>query len=592
MNPLRLASRSAPPRRPAPVFAALVALAFAWGATASAQSLPSLVPQDAAVAVGLHDLASESDRLQPFLDEAERLGLIDTVGSAIPEEATEELDVDVEEDPVPDALRGLETMDVLGQEAWLVVSASQSRPMPAATVIARVSSDTADAFATAMAEALDEDPGVARLEEEGRAFYTRMPSDEDEMPVPLAYAQSDDVLVASTDVEIVRFVLRAQSGVDEPSMDDASLYGSLQELGDGAVRWMVNADPLLAAAQPLADSTDFGPLLSRLRDAMRTAGPSAGVIRFTEEGIASAALQRPDASGPDASLHGLLTQSDAPGEEVLSFAPAGAIAVSAGTFDVNGWWSWLDDVLGTVTDQGVPTATEALAMFEIDARTVLLDWAGTRYAQVQASPPEAVEPGEAPDALLGSQVLLIDARDEAAAEEGLETLLGAIGPNLGAFTSPDAEGGATPTRVEVAGQEVLRLEISDGFLIDAAVVDGWVLLSGSSDATATALEAYAQGGGASVLNDAHAEVPSGVRGWAVSDAQGAVRGSVGGLVGQLQMMAGMSGAANLDFQSVDEAGSAVEAYAEFIAERLGVSVSYTTVEDGALRSQGSTAIDW
>lgn len=589
MTPTRLATPSTPLRRPIRLVAALAALAFAWGATASAQSLPSLLPQDAAVAIGLHDLASESERLQPFLDEAERLGLIDTVGAAIPEEATDELDV--EEDPVPEALRGLETMDVLGQEAWLVVSASQSRPVPAATVIARVSPETADAFATAMADAMDEDPGVARLEEEGRAFYTRLPSDDD-MPLPLAYARSDDVLVASTDVEIVRFVLRAQSGVDEPSMDGAPLYASLQELGDGAVRWMLDADPLLAAAQPFAASTEFGPLLSRFRDAIRTAGPSTGVIRLTDEGIASSELQRLDASGPDPSLHGLLTQSDAPGAEVLSFAPAGAIGVSAGTFDVNGWWAWLDDMLSSVAEQGVPTATEALAMFQIDARSVLLDWAGTRIAQVQASPPEAVQPGVAPDALLGSQVLLIDSRDDAAAEEGLATLLGAIGPNLGAFTSPDAQGSAAPTRVEVAGHEVLRLEISEGFLIDAAVVDGWVLLSGSSDATATALEAYAQGGGAEVLNDAHAQVPSGVRSWAVSDSQGALRGSVGGLVGQLQMMAGMAGGANLDFQSVDEAGTAIEAYAEFVAERLGASVSYTTVEGGTLRSQGSTAIDW
>ncbi|MDZ7799901.1 MAG: hypothetical protein U5K81_03780 [Trueperaceae bacterium] len=590
MTPTRLATPSAPLRRPIRLVAAVAALAFAWGATASAQSLPSLLPQDAAVAIGLHDLASESERVQPFLDEAERLGLIDTLGAAIPAEATDELDV--EENPVPEALRGLETMDVLGQEAWLVVSASQSRPIPAATMIARVSPDTADAFATAMADAMGEDPGVARLEEEGRGFYTRMPSDDDDLPLPLAYAQSDDVVVASTDVEIVRFVLRAQSGVDEPSMDDAPLYASLQELGDGAVRWMMDADPLLGAAQPFAASTEFGPLLSRFRDAIRTAGPSTGVIRVTDDGIASSELQRPDASGPDASLHGLLTQSDAPGAEVLSFAPAGAIAVSAGTFDVNGWWAWLDDVLGSVAEQGVPTATQALAMFEIDARSVLLDWAGTRIAQVQASPPEAVQPGVTPNALLGSQVLLIDSRDDAAAKEGLATLLGAIGPNLGAFTSPDAQGSAAPTRVEVAGHEVLRLEISDGFLIDAAVVDGWVLLSGSSDATATALEAYAQGGGASVLNDAHAQVPSGVRSWSVSDTQGALRGSVGGLVGQLQMMAGMAGGANLDFQSVDEAGTAIEAYAEFVAERLGASVSYTTVEDGALRSQGSTEIDW
>lgn len=592
MTPSRLQGSLVPtsPRLRVKGAALLAALALVWATVASAQSLPELLPQDVVLAVGLHEFEDQSERLRPFLDEAERLGLADTVGDAVPGDAAD--DLDDAEDAVPDALRELDAMDFLGQEAWLTVAASQARPMPAVTVIARVSDDAAAGLDEVMAAAVEEDPGVSRLEEEGRTLYTRVPSGGDDLPLPVSYAQSENVLVASTDVEVVRFVLRAQSGAGEPNMAGSALYASLRDLGEGTALGMLDADPLLAAAEPFAASTEFAPLVDRLRTAVQTAGPSVGLIRFSDEGIASSSRQLTDAQGPDGALHTLLTQSNAPGRDVLAFAPAESIAVSVGTFDVGGWWAWLDDVLGSVADEGVPTATEAVQMFGLDVNVALLDWAGSQIAQVQASAPEVAEPGVTPDALLGSQVLLIESRDDAAAETGLSALLGAIGPGLGGMTSPGGEAAPTPETVEVAGQQVLRLQIAEGFLIDAAVVDGWVLLSGSSDATTAMLEAYAQGGGATVLEDAAGGVPSDARAWSVTDGQRAMRGSVSGLVGQLQMMAGMAGAAELDFEDVDQAGAAVTEFAEFVAERMGPSVTVTTVEGDVLHTEGSTKIGW
>jgi hypothetical protein len=150
-----------------------------------------------------------------------------------------------------------------------------------------------------------------------------------------------------------------------------------------------------------------------------------------------------------------------------------------------------------------------------------------------------------------------------------------------------------PETVQVAGADVLRLPLSDTLVLDAAVVDGWVLLSGSPVATEAALAARASGtAGPAALRDAAAELPAAMRSWSLTNDRQAAGGSVEALVGQLQMLAGLGGASTLDFAAVDEASEAVTAYAAFLAERLGTSRSFTTVENGVLRSESRTFVAW
>src|SRR6056297_473664 len=116
-----------------PLVAAL-ALVVLLGAGV-AQRLPALLPADTAVALGLVDVQSQQARLQPFLDEAERLGLVGRLQAALPSDADDALDDGAA--AVPEALSELGVLDLLGREAWLAVSASPFNPLPSLTLIAR-----------------------------------------------------------------------------------------------------------------------------------------------------------------------------------------------------------------------------------------------------------------------------------------------------------------------------------------------------------------------------------------------------------------------------------------------------------------------
>jgi len=596
---LRRAVRRRAAQRPAlarPILlrAALV-LAASWllAAPVAAQSLPELLPADVALAVGLVDIGSQTDRLQPFLDEADRLGLVAALGAALPDGADAALD-DTGMPDLPSALDGLGVLDLLGREAWLAVSASPFSPLPALTLIARPSDAGRDAFARAIADAADR-AEVEQRSESGTTFHTYVPAapDDDLLGVPVAYAQSGDLLVLSTDPEIVRFVLRADAGGDDPTLADTATYAALRELGPGQVMGMLDAEPLVRGLAPLAGTYGAGAVLERVRDALRTAGPTVGVLRADDDGLAGTGLRLPDAAGPDGALYDLLTSGVAPGLEVLAYAPETALSVSAGGADLRGWWSWLDDVLASAAELGLPTASEALRLVGLDAGTLLLDWAGDSWVQIQTAAPAAPVAGQTDVPIFDAQVLLVASRDDVAARQGITTTLTTLGATLAGFLAPSGQGFVAPTTVEIAGVPVTRLELSETLVFDAAVIDGWALLSGSPEATEAVLTARASGSaGPAALIDAAAELPVGPLSWSVSDDAMATGGSTDALVGQLQMLAGLGGAATLDFEAVDAASEAVTAWSAFLAERLGGSWSATVVDDGAVRSESRTYLAW
>lgn len=561
---------------------------------APAQSLPELLPEDVVAAIGVRDLTAQQDRIQPFLDEAERLGLVESVSGAVPDDADPEELADTELPDVPEALRDLDPLDVLGQEAWVAVSASPFRPIPAVTVIVRPNDEAAQAFRTVIQDAEGQE-GVERLSEGDRTLYTFVPpSETSDFDLPIAYALADEgVLVASSDPEIVRFVLRGLSGSDEASFAQSDAFAALEGLGEGVTFGLLDAAPLANALEPFATSFEAGPVLQRVHDALLTAGPAVGLTRVTDEGLESRGLLMPREDGPDQALYGLLTEGTTADASVLRFVPDDAVTLSASVFDVSGWWAWLDDVLASAQSLGLPPASQLMGMFGIDPQAALLDWAGDDLVQIVAAPPVAAEAGIPQEGFGQGSVVLLEATDEAAARQGLNMLLSAIGPNMAAFTSPSGQAVATPETVQVAGRDVQRLQVSDTMSIDAAVVDGWALLSMSPDATEAILNAYAADDGApEAFADVAADLPLPARAWSVSDVSGMILGSSEALVAQLQLLAGLGGAGDLDFDAVDEASADVQAWLTFLGERVGTSRSVTTVEDGTVRTEGLTPVDW
>lgn len=588
--------RSVPRRVAAALLIALGTLGF----PSQAQGLPALLPHDVQAAVGLIDVASVSERIEPFLAEAERLGLLDAVLGALPGGAAFG-STDDDASMLPPGFEGLGLLDLLGTEAWIAVTASPFDPLPSVTLLARVTPAAREAFATAIADDADR-PGTRTLEEAGSTFYTFVPEGgtlpdperpELDVGLPVAYAQIDDVVVASTDPETIRFILRAVSGSDEATFADQAVWQEIVDLGPGQVVGFLDPLPLTRSLQPLAASSGAEALFDRLQDALATAGPSLGVLRADDDGLLTIGRQTPDAEGPDADLYALLTNGSAPPRDVLRFAPEGAVSVAAGTFDLPGWWAWLDDVLASAADVGLPTATEALELLGLNADRLLLAWAGDGWMQIQTAPLSTPDPALASGPLLGEQVVLLRSRDDAAAYAGLEEGLTMAGATLAGFLTPSGEGSASPTAMEVAGTRVLRLVLSETLTIDAAIVDGWVLLSGSPEATEAVLSAYAAGGaGPDGLTSLANDLPSDLRSWSLAVPPSGDATAADALIGQLQLLAGMGGAATLDFEAVDRASQAVAAYAAYLAERTGPSLAWTRVEDGSIVSRQRTFLTW
>jgi hypothetical protein len=594
LAPLRTIVRRAPVR----ARAALLALLLAALPVATAQSLPSLLPDEVHAALGLVDLAAVEERLAPFLDEADRLDLVAALAVALGGLGAGDL---ADEDAtLPAPFADLTLLDLVGREAWIAVSASPFDPLPAVTLLARTSPAAQDAFARAIADGAERS-GTDRLEEAGRTFYVFVPEggmlpnpDQPgaDVGLPLAYAQLGDLVVLSTDLEVVRFVLRADAGTATGRLTDRPAWQELLTLGDGHVVGFLDPLPLTRALEPLAAASGAGPLLARVQDALATAGPSVGVLRADDEGLLSLGRQRPDPAGPDPALYALLSRGVAPALDLLAFAPAGAPAVSAGTADLPAWWAWLDDVSRAAAELGVPTAGEALELLDLDVDRLLLDWAGDGWALVQTAPLSAARPGAPEAPLLGEQVLLVRSRDDAVAQAALQELFALAGATLGGFLDPSGQGLAAPEATTVAGRAVTRLRLSDTLILDAAVVDGWALLSGSPDATAAVLDAYAAGGGATALASLAADLPDGVRSWSLSAAPSPDDGAAQAAIAQLQLLAGLGGASTLDFEAVDRAAEAIAAYAAFLAERTGPSLSWTRWEDDALVTRQRIFLSW
>ena len=572
------------------VAATLLAGAFLVAPTAPAQTIPALLPEGVDAALGLLDVRAVEDRLAPFLDEAERLDLVAALTAVLPGAG---IDPAAGASGLPAPFDELELLDLLGSEAWAFVSSSAFDPLPSLTLAARVEPATQEAFASAIADAVSR-PGTRALEEAGLPFFTYVPESgtADGLGVPLAYAQAGDLLAVSSDPEVIRFMLRAIAGADATTLADRPAWADLAALGPAEVVGFLDPLPLTRSLEPLAASSGADALLRRVQDALSTAGPSVGVLRADDEGLLSIGRQRPDASGPDGRLYELLSQGIAPSTEVLRFAPAGAPAVSAGTADLPGWWAWLDDVMRSAADLGIPSAREAAELFDLDVDALLLDWAGDGFVQIQTAPLAAVEPALADAPLLGEQVVLVRSRDDAAARAGLDAALEQLGATLAPFLDPSGQGVRTPTRVRVADLPVARLELSDTLTIDVAVVDGWALLSGSPSATEAVLNAYVSAGGAPSLAALTTELPEAPRAWSLSAAPSSDGATADALIGQLQLLAGLGGASMLDFAAVDRAAEAIGAYAAFLAERIGPSVASTVWEDGSLVTRQRIYLAW
>ncbi|MCY4355340.1 MAG: hypothetical protein OXC09_11290 [Truepera sp.] len=559
--------------------------------TGAAQQFGRLLPSDSFLALGMQDIANHEAKVRVFLDELERQGVLSALSALFPNDGLESsLELEGE---LPPELEGVGLLDLLGQEAWVAVSASSFSPLPSVTLLTRTAPKATAAIGRLIAGAASEQQ-VQALAEGDVTFYQAQLDTED-FPNLVAYAQVNDVLTLSTNPDTLRGVLRRLAGSGEPNLASSEGYAStFGRLGSGNFYLYLDYAAIAALVTPLGQGLGLDKLVSRLGTALDTAGTAASVVRITATGFSSEGAQALNSSSNDPDLLSLLSNPNPVSREALAFAPATALSFAAIRTDLTGWWDYLNDLTSSTLDLEGDLLNSLIELLGIDLRSTFFDWAGSQVATISTGAAAVVEPGVAVNNLLGETVYLIETTDPAAAQAGLDQLLAAVGEGVAAFSDPSGGAGnlSISTR-DMAGVKVTRIAVIPGMTLSYAVADNFALIATSANSIDAVLSAFASGVSLRpTLAPLLDEVPSDARSFTLADTRATLENAALQLTSQLQLTAGLGGASNLDFDAVMEASQALERYLLFVASRLGGSLSYSQVKDDIIFTFNRTEISW
>ncbi|HEX7023050.1 MAG TPA: DUF3352 domain-containing protein [Trueperaceae bacterium] len=571
----------------------LLALLLA-AAPACAQDLAAFLPGDTLLALGISRLNANQDKLQGFLDKYEELGVGEAL-EALMQEGEDELPEDATGalDGIQQDLKGLSVFDLVGQDAVVALSASPFDPVPSLLFLSRLSHAAAGRFDKVVADlAASADTHMQTLQESGTTFYVLPQSDTSSPLQAVAFAKAGNLLVVASKPDALRGVLRLRNGSQEPSFVSGEGYRQVfGPLGSGNFRYYVDYAQIAKVAQPFTQGIGLDPLVKRLVSAFATAGRVGGVLRLTDAGYESESFQAVDAQGGDEALYTLLTAPARADLGTTAFVPADALAYSSSTVDLSGWWGYLNKLSTTVPQLGSDLNSLVRSFVGVDLQAVLFDWAGSHVSTVTVNAAAPAKPGMPAENLLGDFVYLIEAVDEEAAAQGLQTLFENVGRQLAAMSS--ATGGAPAdiaSESEVAGVTVHSYDISAGLQLSYALADGYALIATSPAAMRAVLQAQAAPG--SKVRDLVEELPGDATSVTYTDSRAVLRSSARQLGSQIQLMAGLSGASNLDFDAVSRASNAVEEFLRYVAGRAGISLGYGTRGAEGIYGHSSTKVNW
>lgn len=560
-----------------------LALAAALG-LAAAQSLAPLLPSDTLVAFGVQGLKQHEAKLQPIIDEWERLDLTNLLERAGGEGADDEL---------PAEFKGLTLFDVLGDEFWIAASASSFSPLPAVVLVARVSDRASALFTKALADE-QADATVESLTE-GNIPFEVYTSDDDDLT--LAVARDGDFVALTTNPDTMRGVLRRYQGAAEPNFTDSPAYAAtLAGLTPAAVSFLIDLPAAAKVAQPLAGGLGFDKSIERVAAMLKTVGVVASVARLTDAGIETLSIQALGDRSLDPGLYDLLTAKGAYPAGVLGFVPDTALGVQAGNLDLGAWWRYLNQLVAGLEELGVGDLDTFLAEnIGLDLNQMLFSWMGAGAGTITMSIPSAAAPGMPQGNVLGDAVYLLAVTDEAAAQAGLAQFLTMATSMASSFMDPSGGAGLVqPTTRTSAGVNVTSYDLGEGITFEIAFSGGYLLLATSSTGMDAALAAGADGaaGVSGSLAALQPNVPAAAVSMALSNDQASLRALADTLLSQFGMAAGLAGSEDLDFEAVEAAGAALTQFVNFVADKFGGSYSYQVVDGGALRGYALSQVAW
>lgn len=555
---------------------------------------PAVLPADTVFAVGMNEVSQNAERFQPFVDEWNRLGLTESLGTLFG--ANEELDAAMDE---LEALDDVDFLELIGDSAWLAVSLSASNPVPVVTFIA---TPTGEALAQVNDQlaAVESEPNTLELTEGNYTFWVVELDAEatDGLVAGVALTMVDDQLIVSSTPDALRGVLRLMGGSNEPSLAGVGAFGQVAHLQDSHIFSYVDmaagARTAQTFARPFAQEFGVGSLLDEAVSAMVTAGVVAGGNNFTEDGMSSTSVQ---VVGDDnATIRNLLLDRSPASKDALVFVPADALAVTSGYSNPTAWWGYFNTLVASYPELGIRSLDELLMMFVgLDLRSSFFSWVGNEMTTVTTGLTATTAPGVASENLLGENLYVLRTEADADAQAGLDTIMQMASMMLSAFTSLDGSTAGQPdtgSSQTVDGVNVRTFTLTDGVVVSYAVTDGFVLISTDDSSVAAALEARAAGSEApATVGRLLGSIPAGVVSFSVSDNEASLRSLAGQAAAQVEMVAGLSGG-GIDFDALDSASSGIEEFLNFVADHLDGSWAYTTIDGNVIVSEGFTEIAW
>lgn len=577
---------------------------------ASAQTLAKLLPQETIVAVGAEDISGASSKFKNFQMEFNKLDVAGALAALFPSGALDQAENSMSGgaealDNLSKDLEGLSVYDLVGQEAWLDLAALPANPLPVFTFVTKLSPKAQSAIQKFISD-LNAEHGakVQKLQEGKTTFYELTVEDEDSPFQVVAYAEVNDLLIVSTNPNVLRGALRRLNGSNEPSLVDAQGYqDTVGKLKSGNFYGYSNFSAIAKALTPLAQSLNqsaglkLDALIQKFSSAFTTAGAIGKVWRVTDQGLESESLHALNPDGGDTALLKLLIAQQPADRGTLSFAPADALSYSSTAVDVSGWWDYLNSLSKSVPQLGGNLDQLLKNSFGFDLRQAVFDWTGDNVSTISTAPAQAAKPGAPSSNLLGNSVYIIASTDDAAASAGLTGLFQKVGMTISAMTNPQGQSTLTPTVSTIAGVTVTSYAASSGINVSYAVTNGNVLIATSKEAMTAVLTAAQNGqtlADQAAFKKASQTFPADASSISYTDEQASVKASAEQLVTSLQTLAGLGGSENLNIGAVKKASDTVEQFLDYVASRLGSRVSYSQpkASQNSVYSHGTTEVNW
>ncbi len=458
----------------------------------------------------------------------------------------------------------------------------------------------ARAAVTDMLASLESDPDAMQQQEGNESFWV-VDIDEEltEGAVSgVAVSLTDDMLIVSSNPDLLRGVLRRAAGASEPSLATAPAFTQVADYTDGNIVTYLDvtviSSTLSAFARPFASEFGVSSLVDELVSAMETVGVIAGSSTFTADGMSGVSVQLVGDS--NTAIRSLLLDRQAANADVLQFLTPDALSVSSGFSNPAGWWNYLNQMLASNPELGIGSLDDLLVGFVgLDLRAGFFNWVGNELTVVTNGLADATAPGVAADNLLGESLYILRTDSDADAQAGLDNIMMTLGMLISAFTSLDgtASGGPDAGTTEVvAGTTVRTMELTDGFILSYAVADGFVLIGTDQTSVGNALNARAAGGNATeTISRVLSAIPADTVSFSASDSGAMLTSLAGQIPAQIEMVAGLTGQ-GIDFAALDAATSGLEEFMNFLAQRTGGNWSYTVIDGNAIVTETFAEIDW